>query len=418
MALNARRYNPFMPGKIVHPQMFAGRISEIKEIERILHQTRHGNPEHFLIHGERGIGKSSLLFYAEKVASGEAQALHDQSFHYLVVPVELEANHTYLDLIRKLANGLRRAIDREEKLRVRASKAWDFLKRWEIMGVKYAAGDRPVVPEHELLDELLVHIEKVATDIATEWDGILILIDEADKPAAAAHLGQLVKLVTERLSRRGTLSVCLGLAGLPGLTGRLRESHESAPRIFRDLPLPPLAPEDRKSVVHRGLKRANEKNEQPTSVTDEALERISGLSEGYPSFIQEFAYWAFEADTDNVMDETDVEKGAFAPNGAIHQLGVKYFQNLYFEQILSDQYRKVLHAMSEHGIKWVTKEQIRKATGIKETILTNAIATLRSRNIVIPRPGVRGEYRLPSASFAVWIHEFTGADAEKITAPT
>jgi hypothetical protein len=398
--------------------MFAGRVPEIREIERILNQTKHGNPEHFLIHGERGIGKSSLLLYADWVASGRMPAMDEQKFHFLVVPVELEANHTYVEIIRKLANQLRRSINQEEKLRVMATKAWDFLKRWEVMGVKYASGPGSSVPDHELLDEFLVHLEKVASDISGDWDGILIMVDEADKPASTANLGQLTKLVTERLSRRDANSVCLGLAGLTHLSARLRESHESAPRIFRDIPLPPLAVSERKWVVDRGLRRANEKNEQPTTVTTEALDRISVLSEGYPSFIQEFAYWAFESDTDYVIDETDVRHGANAPRGALHQLGVKYFQNLFFEQIQSEQYRKVLHAMSEHGVDWVTKEQIRKEAGVKESILTNAIATLRARNIILLKPGLRGHYRLPSASFAVWIHEFTGADTEKITAPT
>jgi hypothetical protein len=407
-----------MPGKVVHPAMFAGRIPEIKEIERILNQTKHGNAEHFLIHGERGIGKSSLLFYADWVASGRMTAMDEQKFHFLVVPVELEANHTYVEIIRKLANQLRRSIDQEEKLRVMAGKAWNFLKRWEVMGVKYASGPGASVPETELLDEFLSHLEKVASDISDEWDGILIMIDEADKPASTANLGQLTKLVTERLSRRGTNSVCMGLAGLTHLGARLRESHESAPRIFRDLPLPPLAVGDRKSVVTRGLTRANEKNEQATTVTPEALERISDLSEGYPSFVQEFAYWAFEHDTDHVIDADDVREGSVAPRGALHQLGMKYFQSLYFEQIQSEHYRKVLHAMSEHGSNWVTKEQIRKATGMKESLLTNAVKTLLARNIVIPRPGLKGQYRLHSASFAVWIHEFTEANTERIAAPT
>jgi hypothetical protein len=417
VATKVPRYNPFMPGKVVHPAMFAGRVPEIREIERILNQTKNGNPEHFLIHGERGIGKSSLLLYAEWVASGRMPAMDEQKFHFLVVPVELEANHTHVEIIRKLANQLRRSINQEEKLRVMAGKAWDFLKRWEVMGVKYASGYGASVPEHELLDEFLVHIEKVALDIRNEWDGILIMVDEADKPAATANLGLLTKLVTERLSRRDVNSVCLGLAGLTNLNARLRESHESAPRIFCDLPLPPLAVADRKSVVNRALKRANEKNEQSTTITPEANERISDLSEGYPAFVQEFGYWAFESDTDYAIDEDDVRKGAVAPRGALHQLGQKYFQNLYFEQIQSEEYRKVLHAMSEHGIDWVTKDQIRKKAGVKESILTNALATLRARNIIIPRPGQRGHYRLPSASFAVWIHEFTGEDAERIAAP-
>ncbi len=55
------RYNPFRPGSIVTPGMFSGRYNELVAMERALFQTKNGNPLNFLIHGERGIGKSSVL---------------------------------------------------------------------------------------------------------------------------------------------------------------------------------------------------------------------------------------------------------------------------------------------------------------------------------------------------------------------
>ena len=57
------KFNPFMPDKPVHIAMFVGRLGELKKLESVLSQTRLGNPKNFLITGERGIGKSSLLLY-------------------------------------------------------------------------------------------------------------------------------------------------------------------------------------------------------------------------------------------------------------------------------------------------------------------------------------------------------------------
>jgi hypothetical protein len=64
------KFNPFRPNSIVAPGMFAGRYDEVTAIERGLHQTRNGNPKHFLIEGERGIGKSSLMLYVDYLSSG------------------------------------------------------------------------------------------------------------------------------------------------------------------------------------------------------------------------------------------------------------------------------------------------------------------------------------------------------------
>ena len=105
--------------------------------------------------------------------------------------------------------------------------------------------------------------------------------------------------------------------------------------------------------------------------------------------------------------------GAFGKNGALEQLGLKYFHEMYFDKIGSDEYRGVLRFMSHHGTGWVTKEQIRKALKVKDSTLTNAIAALKNRHIIIPQDGHTGVYRLPTSSFAVWIGAFIQDSPER-----
>jgi Cdc6-like AAA superfamily ATPase len=69
----AGKYNPFRPDKIVPPGMFCGRMDELRFLDHCLLQTKNGNPQHFLVEGERGIGKSSLLLSELVVATGRAQ---------------------------------------------------------------------------------------------------------------------------------------------------------------------------------------------------------------------------------------------------------------------------------------------------------------------------------------------------------
>jgi Cdc6-like AAA superfamily ATPase len=65
------KFNPFVPNGIAFPVMFTGRHDEICAIEQALFQAKNSNPQHILISGERGIGKSSLLYYADLIANGE-----------------------------------------------------------------------------------------------------------------------------------------------------------------------------------------------------------------------------------------------------------------------------------------------------------------------------------------------------------
>lgn len=392
--------------------MFAGRFAELQGTERALNQTKHGNPHNFLIQGERGIGKSSLLLSLEWVASGKLESLDKELFNFLTIGIELEPTNTYQDIIQKVGNELRRKIAKRSPVGEAAKAAWDFLKRWEIAGVKYT--DVPSAPKpNELLDELTHSVEQTIDQLGTQIDGILILIDEADKAPVAANLGEFVKVFSERLTKRGCNRVCLGIAGLPSVMQNLRQSHESSTRIFEIFTLEPLLGSERLTVLESGLREAKNANTFEVTITDEARSLISTLSEGYPHFLQQFAYSAFNQDSDNKIDDSDVLQGALDPEaGALYQLGVKYFQELYFDQIGADEYRDVLRAMAENLDSWVTKAEIRKQVKMKESTLNNGINALKKRHIIVAKPGVAGTYKLPTRSFAVWIRAFTKAREE------
>ena len=84
------KINPFRPGHIVTPGMFAGRGEELVTLEGVLFQTRAKNPQHFLITGERGIGKSSLLYYLQLIAKGRIDTTENAKFRFLTVSTELD----------------------------------------------------------------------------------------------------------------------------------------------------------------------------------------------------------------------------------------------------------------------------------------------------------------------------------------
>ncbi len=389
--------------------MFSGRVEQLRTFGKVLFQAKNDNPYHFLLHGERGIGKSSLLYYLQLVARGKIESLDSGWFKFLTVSIELELSNTYVDIIRKVGAELQRTIASQQRAMELAKSAWDFIKCWEVMGVKYQAKQENSVEPHELLESLTYTFERTLQSLGGEFGGILVLIDEADKPPAKANLGEFVKVFSERLTKRGCGRVALGLAGLSGIIQKLRLSHESAPRIFEVLTLDPLKPEERIEVIQKGLAEAKVVNTIDISISSKGEGLISEFSEGYPHFIQQFAHSAFEANTDEVIDDKDVLLGAIRPNGAFQQLGLKYYEELYFDQIGSDEYRQVLRVMSEKLDGWVSKEDIRQTSGIKESTLNNAISALKKRSIIIPKPGTKGMYRLPTKSFAVWINAYTKA---------
>lgn len=411
----ALKYNPFQPNTMVAPGMFVGRLEEIDTIEQSLFQAKNGNPQHFLIEGERGIGKSSLLLLISGYAGGLVASHSSGEFRFLTLSVDMGGVDTQLDIVRCIARALKQAIADRDALKEKASQVWDFLSKWEVLGVRYHGSDAP--DPDDARDDLVASIAKVMETAASEVDGIFIMIDEADAPPETADLGEFVKLLTERLTRRGCTNVLLGLAGLPSTIGKLRASHESSPRIFEVLHLAPLEPDERKRVVERGLATAKEKNGSETAITDEAMTLLCELSEGYPHFIQQFAYAAFATDADNHIDVNDVVDGAFKENGAIAQLGQKYFNEMYFGRINSGEYRKVLDAMAKYSDNWVWRQTLADEAGVKVSTLNNALNTLKTKKIIVADETRQGYYKLPTKSFAAWINAIKSVEAKTEDAP-
>lgn len=400
------RYNPFQPNRIVNPAMFVGRVDEISKIEHSLFQAKSGNPQNFLIEGERGIGKSSLLHYVSILSDGRITGLRGDEYNFLLVAVDMGGVTTQLDIIRVIGRELKSVVSKRDALREQAKKAWEFLSNWEVLGVRYHKASAGTDPE-DAKEELVEQFSEIARSEFV--DGIVILIDEADAPPVEAGLGEFLKTVTERLSRAGVDNVIVGLAGLPSLVAKLRASHESSPRLFTILKLDPLEIAERKRAIQIGIDLANEKNADETRLENDALELLADLSEGYPHFVQQFSYCAFEADKDFIIDQHDVANGAYGENGAIHQLGSKYFAEAYVSKINSDDYRKLLHVMADHGDKWVTRRQLLHESGLRESTVNNALAALKQKQIILSDESRQGYYRLPTRSFAAWINALKSA---------
>ena len=395
------KYNPFRPDKILPPGSFVGRIPEIRTLDHCLLQTKHGNPQHFLLEGEKGIGKSSLLYVETFVARGQIEVLDTkQKVSFLTVSISLQEDDDYFSILRKIVEALRREMAGRERFKSLALSAWDLISRVE--GAGFRLREAKSRDQGELLTTVQDDVASLISNLGEGEDGVFLIMDEADRPPETAGLGKICKLLTEELSRRNLDRLCIGLAGLPGLLNKLRGSHESSPRLFQTLSLQPLEPSECHTVIGRALEEASAKNGFKTVMTTEAASYVCNISEGYPHFLQEFAYCAFEADSDNVIDMRDVTTSLFSENGAFDQLGRKYFDQFYAAPD-SDDYRKVLDTMAEHSDDWISRANLITETGLKGGTIDNALRALKGKNIINQNELKSGLYRLPTKSFAIWI---------------
>jgi Cdc6-like AAA superfamily ATPase len=403
------KINPFNPNSPSGPGMFAGRLTEIESIEQIMFQTRANKGHGFLLLGQRGIGKTSLLNLLKVQAEGIIE-VKGEKLNFLVIDIDIQKETTQLQLIRKIQLALKRKLAKTEATREVFSNIWSFLGKVEAAGVKISSAKE--IDKEMLFDEFCYSLSDTLNRItkATEkskfdqkYDGIVILIDEADNTCPELDLGTFVKLLYERLQKEGTQHLMIGISGLPKTKGILVESHPSSLRIFEDLYLDRLGESDIKYVINRVLQHSKEINKFETKINEKAIKLLVKLSEGFPHFIHQYGYCAFELSDGKEITEKNINDGAFGENGAIEKIGDKYYRDDYYNKIKVDSYRQVLSIMATKLDSWVTRTYIKNRFKGKDSTLKNAIAALRNRGIILDKEGTRGTYRLQDKGFAWWI---------------
>ncbi len=405
------KINPFKPNSPVSPGMFAGRVKEIETIEKGFFQAKNGYPAHFLITGERGIGKSSLIEYVTHVSKGDIPSLDHGSFNFVTISISISDRIGITSFIQLIDRHIKREIGKIEKVRNFLESTWEFVQRLRIMdsGIENkSTSDNPDL----IVDDFSYSLSETCKRIINpekgedKKDGIVFFVDEADNASPNLGLGFFIKTVTESLAKHGCNNVMFVLAGLPEINDKLSASHQSSLRIFTELKIKELSVPDRHYVIDRGIEEGNKINADPTAISAGAKGQLSKLSEGYPHFIQQFAFSAFEHNTDGEISEEDVHGGAFNAGGALDAIGKRYYESNFFDQIKSDEYRQVLSIMAENMNNWISKKEIaQKFSGTAQT-LTNALQALTNRKIILRNPSTKGEYRLQQKGFALWIKLF------------
>ena len=105
-----QKINPFKPNSPVPVGLFAGRIAEINSLIQGLHQTSHGQNANFLITGERGIGKSSLMRLVVPMSTGEITTLEDHKFGFITVSCSISDRMILSTFIKLLERNLKMEI--------------------------------------------------------------------------------------------------------------------------------------------------------------------------------------------------------------------------------------------------------------------------------------------------------------------
>ncbi len=292
--------NPYAPGAGTPPPALVGRDPVIATADVALRRLQAARAsQHLLITGLRGVGKTVLL--------GKLAALAEH-VGYRVVRVEALGGD---DTVRSLLRQARRIVEDAGG----GDKVGRALRSIEsvsltVAGSGVALERRAERPDREALADVVADVAAAASGADL---GVLLAIDEAQ----ALDRRDLRRLLAgvHRCGQDGLPLYCL-LAGLPNLVGEVAKAATYAERMFTVADLGPLTPDQ---VAEAIVAPAEEIG---VVWSPDAADEIVDLSDGFPFFVQTWAYHTWNAATDEPISAADVARAAPHAN---HALDTSFF---------------------------------------------------------------------------------------------
>jgi hypothetical protein len=361
--------NPFSPGAGSPPPELAGRDSILEQARVLLGRVRAKRPEKSLIlTGLRGVGKTVLLNEIEHLA-------RDSGYRTILIEA-----HEGKSLAVLLAPHLRRVLfelDRIAGAGNKARRGIAVLKSF-VGAIKISVGDidigLDIEPEAGAADsgDLEVDLPSlfVAVGEAAEERGVAvaILIDEIQY-FSLVELSALIMAMHKMQQRQ--LPVVLIAAGLPILPGMAGDSKSYAERLFSFPDIGPLPESDAIKALRDPVIDAGEEIESA------ALDEIYRVTRGYPYFLQE---WGYQAWNHALASPISLQVVQETSDLVSRRLDANFFR-VRFDR-LTPREKKYLRAMAEIGVGPYRTGDVADKLAVKINTLGPVRASLIKKGMV------------------------------------
>jgi hypothetical protein len=307
--------NPFSPGAGTPPPELAGRQHILDKANIMFKRLKAGRSEKsFLLIGLRGVGKTVLL--------NEINQLAEQS-GYKSILIEAHEKKPLAALLLPPLRQLLFQLDRMENLSQKVKRGFQVLKSF-MSGVKMKIQDIEISldidPEigtadsGDLESDLSALLEVIAEAAQERKLAIAIIIDELQY-LPENEMGALIMAI-HRIAQK-KLPLALVGAGLPQLVGLMGKSKSYAERLFDFPKIGPLERPDAITALQEPIEKQN------IEITSDALNEIIIQTQGYPYFLQEWGYQAW-----NLTEKSPIDLAAvkLATKESIKRLDESFFR--------------------------------------------------------------------------------------------
>ena len=328
--------NPFNPGAGVSPPELAGRAEVMEQAIVALERTRRGrHAKSLLVLGLRGVGKTVLLNEIAKQAGQRG---------YLTEMIEAQDSG---DLRQMLMHSVRRVLLTLDsgKQAVEAVKRGLRVLRSFLGSIKVSAGGVDITlgidPEVGQADSGVLEADVTDLLLATGRAAqavqkpVALLIDELQY-VPRNELAALIRGI-HAVNQAGLPLILFG-AGLPQLAGQAGDAKSYAERLFEFPRLDRLNEADACAAIEQPVE------EEGAHIDPAALQEIFRQSHGYPYFLQEWGYNAWNACEGNTIKLKDAQAATAI---SISKLDESFFR-VRFDRLTPSE-REYMRALASIG---------------------------------------------------------------------
>jgi hypothetical protein len=307
--------NPYAPGAGTPPPELTGRGLLLENARIALTRMRNGLPtKSFILVGLRGVGKTVLLNRVEDQARAAG-------YHTSLIEAHEEKSLPALLLpeLRRILLGL----DRGEQLEATVKRGIRVLKSFT-KGLKVTLGEveigLDIDPETGVADSGDLEADLPALFLAigeaarARKTAVAIIVDELQYLSEIEFSALIMAL--HKIAQKGLPLILVG-AGLPQVVGLAGRSKSYAERLFDYPEIGPLSETDAAKALAEPAERAG------ISFTAEALAAIYAQTRGYPYFLQEWGYQAWNLAVPPTIDAAVIER---ATQASINRLDEGFFR--------------------------------------------------------------------------------------------
>jgi len=318
--------NPFTPKSGWGPKIFAGRKDEFEFLDKKLEEARNGRSDHFLVLGEWGIGKTSVLKEFKRIAQ-------EKGFISSLITVrEFRKTEDLTDAVEHLVETI------PSKLPLDLKKLKKFASQIDSLGIQVLGTGFQLSRATERTDPqtfLLRCLHVLWEDLKDETDVLLVLLDDVQNFDRVSEIFTLIKnvLSDEEIVKTGYL---FAISCTPEGWSKFMQLHHPIGRYFTPrLTLKRLSGEECYQVIDRTL-------EETGVVFEENIkDKVYEYTEGHPYELQVLCSNLYDT---GIKGRVTLDQWSPALNETLLNLGEMVWDVMY--NGASEQERKVLYAVA------------------------------------------------------------------------